>query len=274
MIPVIAVDPSSCRRCGACIETCPVSVLVPDGDGRPIPRPGEESRCVACGHCEAVCPTGALRQSLLPPARAVRGEVLREVGPERLAEYFRSRRSIRSYLPRPVERGTLEAILEVVANSPTGVNLQRNRWVLVVDPAVVRRLAEATVGWMKGMVAAKAGIAANLGFERLVAEFEAGRDVVCRNAPCLAIGHTAADHGGGAIDSLVATAHMELLLPAHGLGGCWAGYLMIALGASQEIRDIVGLDGSQAVRSALMIGTPRHRFPRIPPRREPDATWI
>lgn len=274
MIPTIDVDPSGCTRCGACIETCPVSVLAPDREGRPEPRPDQASRCIGCGHCEAVCPTGALRNAGIAPARAIRGEALSEVTPGNLAEYFRSRRSVRSFLPRPVDRETLEAILEVVAHSPTGVNLQRNRWILVVDPAVVRRLAEATVEWMRSMVAAGAGIAANLGFERLVAEFDGGRDVVCRSAPCLAIGYTSASHGGGAIDSLVATAHMELLLPAHGLGGCWAGYLMIALGASQEIRDIVGIDETHAVRSALMIGTPRRRFRGIPSRKAPDAIWI
>lgn len=270
----IAVDPSKCNNCRTCLETCPVFAIGIDGDGRPSIADDDKKRCVLCGHCEAACPTGALRHAELPESRPIRREVLRTIEPENLSEYFRCRRSIRNYHQRPVERAKLEQVLEVVGHSPTGVNLQANKWVVVTEPDRVRRLGEATVAWMRAMLEAKSPLAEALGFEGLVVDHEAGKGVVCRGAPCLVIGYTDASHTGGALDSLIATAHLDLLLPAFGLGGCWAGYVMIAMGMSPDVRALVGLGDAHAVRSALMIGYPKHRMARVPPRKPAQVAWL
>ncbi len=59
-----------------------------------------------------------------------------------ILEAMRGRRSIRAYLPRPVERSTIEAILEAARWAPSGVNIQP--WdVAVVSGTTKQRLAEA-----------------------------------------------------------------------------------------------------------------------------------
>ena len=223
---------------------------------------------------EAVCTTQALKHNSLPEMRLIQEDKLREIMPENLSEYFRGRRSIRAFLPRAVEKSQLEKIFEVVNYSPTGVNRQLNKWILVSDLGIIRQLSSAVIEWMKIMKQTSPGFAHQLGFQRLIDSFEAGEDVICRGARNLVIGYTDAAYTGGAVDSIIATSHLELLLPSFGLGGCWAGYLMIAMGNSQDVKNIVGLNDSHAVRTALMVGYPKYHYSKIPFRKEPQITWL
>lgn len=45
-----------CISCGACADTCPVSVIS-EGDGKYVVDP---DACIDCGACEDACPVGAI----------------------------------------------------------------------------------------------------------------------------------------------------------------------------------------------------------------------
>lgn len=271
---LLTINSTTCQRCGICVEICPMSIISQIDEGLPFVSEENEQRCVLCGHCEAVCTTPALKNNRLPDMPLIQREKLQEITSDNLAEYFHCRRSIRKFLPKSVEKSKLERIFEVVNYSPTGINLQKNKWIMICDPEIIRQLSSAVIEWMRTMIKVKSDIAQLLGFQILVNSFEQGEDVICRDVRNLVIGYTDATYTGGAIDSIIATAHLELLLPSFGLGGCWAGFLMIALGVSQEVRNIVGLNESHAVRSALMIGYPKYRYSKVPFRKEAEVKWM
>lgn len=52
--------------CHRCLDLCPTSAIVPDGDHVSI----DEKICAGCGQCAAACPTGAASYAL-PPAEAL-----------------------------------------------------------------------------------------------------------------------------------------------------------------------------------------------------------
>ena len=54
----ISVRREWCKSCGICIEFCPKDVLVPDGQGKPIPE--NIDACIKCGLCELRCPDFAI----------------------------------------------------------------------------------------------------------------------------------------------------------------------------------------------------------------------
>jgi nitroreductase len=222
----------------------------------------------------AVCANEALSHDKLPALKPLSRELLSEIRPDNLSAYFRSRRSIRAFQSRKVDRAVLEQLFDTLSYAPTGVNQQQNKWVVVCDAAQIARVSDAVIDWMRGMVAAQSELANYLGFSNLVRLYESGQDVICRKAPCLVIGYTDAAYTGGAIDSVIATAHLELLLPAHQLGGCWAGFVMIALGYSPEVRSLLGINETHAVRSALMLGHPTYTYHKEPFRREPSIVWL
>lgn len=270
----LIIDHKSCQRCGACVAICPVSVISLDAEKFPYMKEEDEKRCVLCGHCEAVCSTQALKHRLLPQTETVQRDKLQEINAENLSEYFRNRRSIRTFRSKPIDRSILENIFEVVSYSPTGVNLQKNKWIMICNHDFIYQLSNAVINWMKTMIEQKAELAQYLNFQKLVDTFEQGNDIICRGAMNLVIGYTDAVHTSGAIDSIIATSQLELLLPSFGLGGCWAGYLMIALGYSSEVKKMLGLDESHTVHSAMMIGYPKYRYYKIPSRKNPEVKWI
>ncbi len=271
---IITINESICEQCGICIETCPLDVISMDKNGFPSTTDESESHCVQCGHCEAVCAPQALKYNTLPEMRMIEKEKLEEITSDNLSEYFRSRRSIRKYLKKAVEKEKLEQIFKVVNYSPTGVNQQQNKWIVISNRGVIYDLNNAIIKWMKTMVEAKSDLAQYLHFDNLIDSYEKGDDIICRNAPTIVIGYTDAAYTGGIIDTVIATSHLELLLPSFGLGGCWAGFAMIALGCSPEVKEIVGLDDSHTVRSALMVGYPKYHYSKIPYRKESQIKWM
>jgi ferredoxin len=69
----IAFDAELCAHsrsrivgCHRCLDLCPTSAIVPDGDHVSI----DEKVCAGCGQCAAVCPTGAASYAL-PPSDAL-----------------------------------------------------------------------------------------------------------------------------------------------------------------------------------------------------------
>lgn len=63
-------------------------------------------------------------------------------------------------------------------------------------------------------------------------------------------------------------------LHALGLGACWCGYAMMAAAYEPAVARAMGAPEGRGVLACLMAGRPRLRFRRIPPRPEPDVTWL
>jgi nitroreductase len=59
---------------------------------------------------------------------------------------IRTRKSVRSYLDKPVEDDKLNAILNAWRLAPSAANRQEWRFVIVRDPVIRKRIAEAANG--------------------------------------------------------------------------------------------------------------------------------
>src|ERR1039457_4098367 len=117
----ISVDTRLCKQDGACVEVCPSRNLALDEQG--FPEEVKESRCILCGHCVAVCPTNALTHNGLPDEPFLPAPK-RSPAPDLIDGFLMSRRSVRTFRKRPVDRETLEAILDVARRAPTATNSQ------------------------------------------------------------------------------------------------------------------------------------------------------
>lgn len=271
---LLTINESKCVQCGICVDICPVSIISMNENGFPSLDEKKEKFCILCGHCESVCSASAFRHNDLPEAKEIQRDMLHEINSKNLAEYMQSRRSVRKFLPKTVDKTVLEKVFETVRYAPTGKNNQQNKWIVISKLGIIQQLNEAVIEWMRKMVATKNPLAKAIGFESLVHSYEQGNDVICRSGRNLIIGYTDANYSLGAIDTVIATSQMELMLPSFGLGGCWAGFVMMAMNYSAEVRKVVELDDSQAIHSALIIGYPKYRFSKIPPRKDVDVKWL
>lgn len=268
---MITIDKALCNNCNTCVKVCPVGALVA-GENPSMPRPNK-LRCVSCGHCEAVCPQSALTFNYPQSATEPLATGKSNISAEELGLYMRNRRSIRQYRAKQVDRNTIEQLMDVVRYAPTGINRQSVSWTIIYDTKKVKELTALTVDGMREMMKDEAYKKSVIPFEKLVTDYDKGIDSICRNAPHLFIAHTLADYPIGATDAAIALTHLELALPAYGMGGCWAGYINIALRLSADLRKAAGLPENQINQGILLAGYPTFTYKKIPKRNAVNINW-
>jgi nitroreductase/NAD-dependent dihydropyrimidine dehydrogenase PreA subunit len=260
----IAIDPAACKKDGICIDECPTRILEEGPDRVPRVRKGALAACLGCGHCLAVCPGGAVTLDSIGPEACEPLNKADAPAPEQVRRLFRSRRSIRTYKPDPLAKNDVAELLDLARWAPSAKNGEPVRWAAVLDPDTVRELASMVIEWMRGKD----------DFEPLVRAFDAGRDLIHRGAPCLLVAH--ADKRGikPAEDCAIAVTTVEAAAPAYGLGACWAGYFMTVANLHRPILERLGLPREHRVYGALMLGRPKYRYLRVPPRAEAKVRWL
>ncbi len=265
------LNESLCAKDGVCTRVCPVGVLTRGASGGPAVRPG--ARCISCGHCLSVCPKGALSLD------GVAAEALEPLAPDwrldlaRVSQLLQGRRSIRAFREEPLPREVLEQMIALAQYAPSGHNAQPLSWTVLSGTQAVRRVAQATVEWMRESIAAGAPLAAALGMPALVSACEAGVDMICRQAPHLVVVHAPADFPAGSHFGAIAMTYLELAALPLQAGTCWAGFVMIGAGASPEVHATLGLPAGQRCAGVAMAGRPAVTYRRIPRRKQPRITW-
>ncbi len=263
---LITIDHDKCKRDGICISECPFSLIRENKEnGFPEIRAAAERMCIHCGHCLAVCPHQALTFDGVGPADCLPVDKELALDPARIELFLKSRRSIRTYKDKPVDHATLERLLDTARWAPSAKNSQSAHWLMVEDPAEVRRLAGMVVDWFRE----------NNYFPGVVKAWKEGRDMVLRGAPHVAIAHARTD--GSLLkpteDCAIAISYLELAAHAHGVGACWAGFLANGANDYPPLVDALGLPADHKVFGALMLGYPKFRYRRIPQREPLKVEW-
>jgi nitroreductase len=158
-------------------------------------------------------------------------------------EFFQTiqtRRSVRKFLPDPVDRADLEKIVAAGIEAPSGCNMQLRRYVIVDDPAVMDRIRPAS---------------------RALADAPA--------AIVLLVDPQGTQFGEFWVqDASAAMENMLLAAVALGYGGCW---IEGALRRSEEaVREALGVPESLRVWSLTPIGKPAET-PDRPPKSQTAA---
>jgi nitroreductase len=148
-------------------------------------------------------------------------------------DLIRIRKSVRSYLNKPVEKEKLDRVLNAVRLAPSASNRQEWRFVVVADSEKRRRLAEAAG---QRFIAAAPIVIADC------AETD-GKIMGCGLA-CYPI------------DVAIAIDHLTLAAVAEGLGTCWIGSF-----DPDTVRRILGIPEEIVVVELLPLGYPKDPQP-------------
>jgi nitroreductase len=106
-------------------------------------------------------------------------------------EVLKTRRSVRAYINEPVSRKTLEDIIDCGRLAATAINVQPWEFVVVTEPAMLRRIADIT------------------DYGKFIPQAGACVVVLCKDTKYYLE------------DGSAATQNMLLAARAHGLGSCW-----------------------------------------------------
>lgn len=202
---------------------------------------------------------------------------------------FSSRRSVRRFLDRPVERATLERLMQLATMAPSASNKQPWRFVIVREPAVIAAMAEAVRAQIALVLAHMdpSGVEAFRAYGEYFTRFERAPCVIaptCRPTPILSQlalpslepaareRVSAMEHTSAVVSTALAIENLLLAAPALGLG---ASALTGPLLAADRLRELLRVPSSWELLALIAVGYP-DEAPRATERKPVDAVlrWI
>jgi nitroreductase/NAD-dependent dihydropyrimidine dehydrogenase PreA subunit len=271
---MIQVDPEKCKKDGLCREECPVAIIDwGKHGGFPEMIDGGEKNCLVCGHCVAVCPNGALSHKLVPLEECPTIDEKLRVDLDQVTQLLRSRRSIRNFRERPVEKEKIERLIHIARYAPTGGNLQLVHWTVFTSREAIWKMASLAIEWIRKLMETVPLASLPPYMPRIVAGWDSGKDTVLRNAPVVLIASSPKQDPNGMVNVTLALSYLELAALPMGLGTCWAGILQRALQSYEPLREMVALPEGHTNHYPMMLGYPKFRYFRLPERRPPQISW-
>jgi nitroreductase/NAD-dependent dihydropyrimidine dehydrogenase PreA subunit len=271
----LTIDKTKCKKDGLCVAECPTAIIrQKDKDSHPELVKGSAQICLRCGHCVAVCPHGALDHADIPLAACPPIDKDLVVSHEQVVQWLRSRRSVRRFKDKPVDKASIQKLIEIARYAPTASNSQLVEWAVITDKSQIRDLAGKVVEWMKAVLQKDPQPANASYLPMLVAAWDLGIDAVLRSAPGLIVAMAPKAAANGLVDLTLALSYLELAAPSLGLGTCWAGLLQGALLSHKPLKPVVGIPADYPHHYPMIIGYSDVRYYRLPERRSPKINWL
>lgn len=263
----LTIIQDKCKRDGKCVAECPM-VLIEINEKGSYPNyvQGAEKTCIACGHCVSVCPENAISLEKIRPEDCIPTCSEGFLSAGQIEYFLKSRRSIRRFRDRSVDRNLLEKVIDIARYAPSGHNSQPVHWLITEDKNYVKKLSAHVVDWMCFVIDKHPEIAASLNMPAIVQEWENGKDLICRTAPHIIFAHADAQLSTSRDSCIIALSYLELAAYSLGLGACWAGFLGSAAGFFPALIKELALPEGHQVFGAMMIGYPQYEYVKIPPR--------
>jgi nitroreductase/NAD-dependent dihydropyrimidine dehydrogenase PreA subunit len=256
----MVVDLNLCQKDGACVAVCPSGAIQLNRDG--FPTEFSEGECILCGHCMAVCATEALSHPGMPREGF---EPLPNSMPTsaQMDGLLVSRRSIRAFKKRPVNRETILTCLDIARHAPSAKNAQVLNWIVIDGANKVRELAREMI----------------LGLEPVsmrlseLEQWQNAKDGMLRGAPMVVVACAPTNYTWGKEDAAIALAYFEMAARTRGLSACWAGYLTHIAGNHAPLQQLLNVPDGYTVRGAMMVGESKYSYRRVPPRKPLSLQW-
>ena len=172
-----------------------------------------------------------------------------------LFEAIMTRRSARRYLDRPVDRPTLERVIEAGRVAPSGGNSQTTRFIVITDRSVLDDLAALVC---REFAAMEAGPDTYRSLRHAIEASRRGGYVFHYNAPALIVTANKKSYGNPLADCACALEHMMLAANALDLGSCWINQLhwLTDHPAVEAAMRALGMAEDECVCGALAVGWP------------------
>jgi ferredoxin len=142
---ILYIDETKWKRDGICVTECPTMIIqLKDGVGCPQMVSGADEICIECGHCVVVCPNHALshKKVQISDFPLVKKELF--INEDQAVQFLCSRRSIRIYKDKPVEKDKIQRIINIARYAATGGNSQTVEWVVYSDKEKIQKFAGLT----------------------------------------------------------------------------------------------------------------------------------
>lgn len=273
------VDLETCTGDGICAEVCPEKALELVNEKAATVEDRADS-CIYCGQCVAVCPTEALQMPKLEMEDFRRLEK-QPFEYDAFFEFLRSRRSVRVFKDRPVEREVIDKILQAASTAPMGFPPHTTEVAVIDTPAERDFLVAELVKHYDSMVKTfsspigRAMVRLSTGAETYgvlknhiieTAEFanelyrRGGVDRYVYNAPVVMMFHADRWSTSYEENAHLVCHHAMLAAVSLGLGTTIIGMIAPVVERSKELRERYGVPKDNHVLTSLILGYPKYRY--------------
>lgn len=287
---LVTIDRERCKKDGLCVRICQKVFSQEAKDS--VPRVAHEGSCNSCGHCVLVCPSGAIHQVDSPPENVhpVRTDLMPSY--EQVREMIVTRRSIRTFQERPVEKEIIEKVIDAARFAPSLKNTQTTQFTVVQDKPLLHAIASTTAEWL-GKVAKRLKnplwrklymLRGETDIEQvlqwinqldLMAEkMRRNVDLVLFGAPLLLLFHADETMRSADVNATLALHNATMLASSLGLGSFYTGYVVTACSHDRTIPRLIELPKKQRVYGGLALGYPAIKFSRWIDRKPAQVKWM
>lgn len=272
-MPNVLIDKEKCIKCNTCARLCVMGIIKPASEiSFPRMQQANEERCMKCGHCEAFCPEKALVLDYKTEEKIYFDLDDSIIDAQKLSLYMKKRRSIRMFKQEPVDKSTIEKLIDAAHYAPTGGNSQTVQWTVIYNTKKVNKIAGLTVDWMRTIINTPHPLANYV--DGIITAWEKGYDAICRNAPHLVYAHVPhSEFIADTTDAVIALSSFDIAAPAFGIGCCWAGFIQMGLMSYPPLREALEIPEKRNVGYVLFFGYPEITPVSIPRRESMLLTW-
>ena len=260
---MIKVDYDKCIKCKMCIKDCfPENIIFED---EKIKIKGE---CMMCGHCVAICPTNAITFEGYEETKDLK-ELNSKIEPETFLNFVKSRRSIRHFKDKKLDKDTIKKLLEVGRYSPTGANIQDVKYYVIQDS-----LEEFKLLVWEGINNLVNSDEKNLFLKRYKNRFiEMYRtyktdDKLFFKAPMVLV-----ITSSNKINGILAGDKIEIMANMMGLGVLFSGFIEMGIMHNEELIKKFKLN-KNSICACMLIGYPNINYQCTASRKDINIEWL
>lgn len=285
----ISINADKCSRCGTCVDVCNEEIFKIEDNQIKIMQ---DKECKACGHCIAACRYGAIQHNLLPLNKCPQFSEQNQPKLEEMVTLFKSRRSIKNFSSKPVDKSLIEKLIEISRWVPSSQNKQSVDWLILNKNTEIKYFSKRTVEVLFGLSKIlhnpvykpfinivlgkkkyKETMHSAVSFSDLNKRYRNGEDPIFYNAPVVLIGYTPSNVYFGRDDSIYASYNIMLAAHKLGLGSRQIGYFIVALNNNTGLRKQLKLPAGCIPQVAIILGYPKYSFYCGVPKRTPEIKW-
>jgi len=269
----IIINKNTCTKCNTCATVCVLGIIDKATDsGYPTIPEENADYCIKCGHCESFCAQKALTIEFLLEEKINTTSLDSRIEPQNLAFYIKSRRSIRHYSSKTVDKELIAKVIDIARYAASGGNGQPVKWIVIHKTSDVKQIACLTIDWMRTIQKTSHPLADYV--PAIISAWDSGLDVICHNAPHLLFAHVPAEPIDDPTEAIIALTHFDIAAPAFGLGTCWAGFVKMALDNYKPLKDLLSIPDGRKAACPMLFGYSSYKVTSIPRRNPVNITWI
>ena len=286
----VSISPDLCKKCSICVLSCPLNIFIQEKE-KTVPVVGRAEICFLCGHCAALCPTGAISHEGFPEGSIRTVDTMNLPSLDQIREMIRSRRSIRAFREKPVEKELIKKIIDGARFAPSGMNQQTTEYIVITDKIVLQTIKDRTYRFFSLVVKllrnpiirtvapfagkeAKGLLRVFGDLNQVIDTYEKGIDSILRHAPLLIIFHGEDGFAFSDITAAFALHNASLVCMGAGLGCFISGLVIPACQKNRRLSKLIGVPKGHKVFGALVIGYPRFFYKNWIERRPPSIKWV